>query len=286
MRWAIIGSLLVAGGLGSYAIWRVDYRAANVARAPLYIGTGSGFAAVRDSLHRLGLRDSAAFGWLARHREYPTHIRPGRYRLAPEMGNLALLRYLETGPQDTVLFTLKPFQYLETLPRQVSRQLEADSFKLELLLNGNAHLLRRYGLDTCTIRTLFIPGRYRLLWNTSATAYLDTVAAIHRRFWTAARQAQADSLHLSPTQVSVLASIVQRETAEPTDRPRIAAVYLNRLRLGQPLQADPTLLWPLHGPGHPQARAERGQKSSFALQHLPPQGPAARPHHHALPQRP
>jgi UPF0755 protein len=54
---------------------------------------------------------------------------------------------------------------------------------------------------------------------------------------------------MSPVQVSVLASIVQRETAQPTDKPIIAGVYLNRLRRGQPLQADPTLLWPLHGLG-------------------------------------
>jgi UPF0755 protein len=79
--------------------------------------------------------------------------------------------------------------------------------------------------------------------------FLDTVAARYRRFWTAERQARADSLKMTRVQVSVLASIVQRETAQPTDKPLIAAVYLNRLRNGQPLQADPTLLWPLHGLG-------------------------------------
>ncbi|MFC7667923.1 endolytic transglycosylase MltG [Hymenobacter humi] len=94
-----------------------------------------------------------------------------------------------------------------------------------------------------------MPGHYRLLWNTGAEALLDSMAATHRRFWTAERRARADSLKMTPVQVSVLASIVQRETAQPTDKPLIAAVYLNRLRNGQPLQADPTLLWPLHGLG-------------------------------------
>lgn len=256
-------SLLVGGmlllitllSLGSYAAWRVLYRpnVAVFAEGPayLYVRTGTGFAAVLDSLqkHQL-LVEPASFAWVAERQEYPQHVKAGRYRLDPGLGNLALVQRLAAGIQDTVQFELKPFHYLDRLPRQVSRHLETDSFKLQLLLDNNARLLARYGLDTCTIRTLFIPGRYRLLWNTDPEVFLDTVAATHRRFWTAERRGRADSLKLTPTQVSVLASIVQRETAQATDKPLIAAVYLNRLRRGQPLQADPTLLWPLHGLGN------------------------------------
>lgn len=253
LRWLLIGLLFALSAAG-YAAWRVLYRP-NVVAFPegdayLCIRTGSGFGAVRDSLGRQGLlREPGPFTWLAGWRGYLAHVRPGRYRLGPGLGNLALLKLLESGPQDTVAFELVPFHYLENLPRQVGRQLETDSFKLSLLLNNNAGLQARYGLDTCTVRTLFVPGRYRLLWNTSAPAFLDTVAAAHRRFWSAPRRARADSLGLSQVQVSILASIVQRETAQLADKPLIAAVYLNRLRLGQPLQADPTLLWPLHGLG-------------------------------------
>ena len=254
MRIAALASLALLLLFLAYGIYRVAYRP-NVApsaegAAYLYIRTGSGFEAVLDTLQTQNLLlEPGTFAWLARRGGYPSRVRPGRYRLDAGLGNLALLRRLATGPQDTVAFELKPFHYLENLPRQVSRQLEADSFKLSLLLNDNAGLLRRYRLDTCTIRTMFIPGQYRLLWNTSAPVFLDTVAARHRRFWTATRRARADSLGLSRVQVTVLASIVQRETAQAADRPRIAAVYLNRLRRGQPLQADPTLLWPLHGLG-------------------------------------
>ena len=250
----IAGLLLALLGAGGYAGWRVLYRA-NVAvfaegPAYLYIRTGTGFGAVLDSLQKQQLLvEPATFRWVAERHDYPARVKPGRYRLAPGMGNRDLVRMLLAGHQDTVRFELNSFHYLEQLPRQVGRQLETDSFKLQLLLGNNAGLQARYGLDTCTIRTLFIPGAHRLLWNTAAPAFLDSMAAAYRRFWTAQRRARADSLHLSRTQVSVLASIVQRETAQPTDKPLIAAVYLNRLRLGQPLQADPTLLWPLHGLG-------------------------------------
>ena len=243
--------LLLGGG---YAVWRVAYRP-NVTTFPegpayLYIRTDTGYAAVLDSLqkHEL-LLETGTFRWVAEHYDYPAHVQPGRYRLDPTIGNVELVQLLLLGRQDTVRFELKPFHYLDRLPRQVSRQLETDSFKLELLLGDNAGLQRRYGLDTCTIRTLFIPGQLRLLWSTSAPVFLDSMAARYRRFWTPERQARADSLKLTRAQVSVLASIVQRETAQPTDKPLIAAVYLNRLRNGQPLQADPTLLWPLHGLG-------------------------------------
>jgi|SRR6476661_414805 len=243
--------LLLAAGYGT---WRLLYRP-NVVALPegpayLYIRTGTGFGAVLDSLQRHELLEEPSdFARLAQWRDYPAHVKPGRYLLDAGLGNLDLLKLLESGRQDTVRFELKPFHYLENLPRQVSQQLETDSFKLQLLLDDNPGLRRRYGLDTATIRTMFIPGPYQFLWNTPAQVFLDTIAARHRRFWTPERLRQADSLRLTPTQVSVLASIVQRETAQLSDKPLIAAVYLNRLKRGQPLQADPTLLWPLHGLG-------------------------------------
>jgi UPF0755 protein len=246
--------LLVLLAAGAYAVWRVAYRP-NVAAAAegpayLYIRTGTGYAAVLDSLQKHDLLlEPRTFRWVAEQHAYSAHVKPGRYRLDPTMGNVDLVKMLLQGRQDTVRFELKPFHYIEQLPRKVCGRLETDSFKLALLLGDNAGLQRRYGLDTCTVRTMFIPGQYRMLWNTSATVLLDSMAARYRRFWTPLRQARADSLKMSRTQVSVLASIVQRETAEPTDKPLIAAVYLNRLRRGQPLQADPTLLWPLHGLG-------------------------------------
>ncbi|WP_375417077.1 endolytic transglycosylase MltG [uncultured Hymenobacter sp.] len=251
-RWLL--PLLFLLSAGTYGTWRLLYRPAPTPSpdgdAYLYIRTGAPFRAVLDSLNGPALlRDSVGFRWLAEWRGYPGRIRAGRYRLSPELGNLALLRRLENGEQDTIELAVKPFHYLPALPRRVAPHLEIDSVQLQKLLADNAGLRARYGLDTATVRTLFIPGTYDLVWNTSPRALLDTFAARHRRFWTPQRRARADSLKMSPVQVSILASIVQRETAQPTDKPLIAAVYLNRLRRGQPLQADPTLLWPQHALG-------------------------------------
>ncbi|MCB2378182.1 endolytic transglycosylase MltG [Hymenobacter sp. BT635] len=240
--------LLLAGSVVLYKAWQLLWKpnvtASAFGPAYLYIRSGSSFQAVLDSLtrHEL-LRDPETFAQVARWRDYPAHVQPGRYLLTPELGNSALLDKLRLGQQDTVAFTIDAFKYKPQLVRQVARQLEADSAQLRRLLNDNGQLLRRYQLDTTTILTMFLPGPYRFLWNTSATQFLDSAAAMHHRFWTAERRRQADSLKLTPTQVHVLASIVQRETSEPTDKPIIAGVYLNRLRTGMRLQADPTLLW-------------------------------------------
>lgn len=239
---------MLVTGAAAYATWRVLWQP-NVAVSPygapyLYIRTGTGYAAVLDSLRRHELlRDLDTFEWLAEQRGYPRRVRPGRYLLDPSLGNDALLDMLLQGKQDTLAFTLDAFKYKPQLARQISKQVEADSAELRKLLNDNTFLTRRYQLDTTTVLTMFLPGSYRLFWNTSARDFLDSAAATHRRFWTPERRHRADSLQLSPTEVHVLASIVQRETAKKEDKPVIAGVYLNRLRRGMRLQADPTLLW-------------------------------------------
>lgn len=239
---------LLIGSLSLYGAWRILWKP-NVVESPfgpayLYVRTGSSFGAVLDSLRRHELLiEPETFAWLAARRGYPANVRPGRYLLNVGASNSELLTKLSQGRQDTVAFELPAFKYKPQLTRQVARQLEADSTDFRRLLADNALLQRRYQLDTTTVLTLFLPGAYRFVWNTSAQEFLDSAAATHARFWTSRRRQRADSLRLSPTEVHVLASIVQRETAKPEDKPVIAGVYLNRLRRGMRLQADPTLLW-------------------------------------------
>ncbi|MGI4874991.1 MAG: endolytic transglycosylase MltG [Janthinobacterium lividum] len=292
-RWLAAGialALLLLLAASYHLLYRANVPAAVDGPAYLYIRRGVGLNAVLDSLGQPGqLLRPEDFARVARWRGYGTAahpVQPGRYTLPAGLGNLALVQLLASGCQDTVAFTLKPFHYLPQLPRQAGRQLDTDTTQLHQLLADNAYLVRRYGLDTATVRTLFIPGPLRLFWPTAAPALLDSVAARHRRFWNARRLAEADSLKMTPVQVSVLASIVQRETAQPTDRPLIAGVYLNRLRRGQPLQADPTLLWPLHGLGTRKRVLNVDKKvdspyNTYRHKGLPP-GPITTPYPQAL----
>jgi len=286
----VVALLLGAAGWAYHLLYRPNVPAAVEGPGYLYIRRGVGLNAVLDSLRQPGqLTRPADFARVARWWGYggPAHpVQPGRYTLPAGAGNLALLHLLASGRQDTIAFTLKPFNYLPQLPRQAGRQLSTDTAQLHKLLLDNAYLVARYGLDTATVRTLFIPGQLRLFWPTPAAAFLDTVAARHRRFWNPRRVREADSLKMSPVQVAVLASIVQRETAQPTDKPIIAGVYLNRLRQGQPLQADPTLLWPLHGLGTRKRVLNVDKKvdspyNTYRHKGLPP-GPITTPYPQAL----
>ncbi|WP_460614151.1 endolytic transglycosylase MltG [Hymenobacter seoulensis] len=247
LLWPLVFLLfLLLGGLGAawYVLWKPNVRSSAFGPAYLYIRTGTGFSAVLDSLRKYELlHHEGTFQQVAEWQNYPAQVKPGRYLLRPDLGNAALVEMLLRGEQDTVPFTLDAFKYKPQLARQVARQLETDSVSLRRLLQDNAYLQRRYQLDTTTILTMFLPGPYRLFWNTSAPQFLDSAAAMHRRFWTPARRRQADALGLSEVEVHVLASIVQRETAKKEDKPLIAGTYLNRLRRGMRLQADPTLLW-------------------------------------------
>ena len=93
--------------------------------------------------------------------------------------------------------------------------------------------------------SLFIPNTYEFWWTTTPEQFIDRMRKEHEAFWTDDRKAKAKAKGLSITETATLASIVQAETMQMTDAPRIAGVYLNRLRIGMALQADPTLKFAL-----------------------------------------
>ena len=88
---------------------------------------------------------------------------------------------------------------------------------------------------------------------------------------------RATARGLSVRQLVTLASLVEKETAKPEERPIVAAVYSNRLKIGMGMQCDPTVIYALEraGPLHRQPDA-RGSEVRLALQHLPLCRPAAR----------
>jgi UPF0755 protein len=105
----------------------------------------------------------------------------------------------------------------------------------------DANLVSQYGFDTTTILAMFIPNTYEMYWNTSAKKLFKKMHGEYKKFWTEERLQKAEALGLTPIQVSVLASIVEAETQQNSEKSRIAGVYLNRLKSGMPLQADPTV---------------------------------------------
>ncbi|MFT3886057.1 MAG: endolytic transglycosylase MltG [Flavobacteriales bacterium] len=209
------------------------------------IPTGSTFDQVVDSLKDAGLvRNEATLRWLAKQKQYSGRIRPGRYRVPSGMSLNALLNKLRSGEQDSVRVTFTNIRNLPQLAGQVARYIEADSLQVIEAIQDPA-TIQRLGFKPETMIALFIPNTYEVWWTERPQAFLERMAREYRKFWTEERKQKAKKLGLSQSEVSTLASIVQAETAQIADAPIIAGVYLNRIRIGMPLQADPTLKYAL-----------------------------------------
>jgi UPF0755 protein len=245
---ALLFLLFVAGAavVGGY-LWRRIHAPIAAFDGPrhLLVPSGADFAQVMDSMVMNGLlRDTAAFRWTAERKRYPARIRPGRYRIEPGMSVSDLVDRLRSGDQEAVRITFNNVRRMKDLAGKVGPRLECGERELLERLEDPA-VAGRYGYSPETFISMFIPDTYEFWWNTTADGFLERMRTEHARYWNEARLEQARVLGLDPVQVTVLASIVQAETGKREDAPRIAGVYLNRLRIGMPLQADPTLKFAL-----------------------------------------
>lgn len=211
----------------------------------LLIPTGSTFDQVVETLKAEGvLEDEKAFRLLAERKKYVDRVRPGRYRVESGTSMNALVNRLRSGDQEPVRITFTNIRTLPELAGKVARYIEADSLVLIQAMRDPT-TVERLGFRSETMISLFIPNTYEFWWTTTPGEFLERMAREYKRYWTDERKARARAINLTQSEVSTLASIVQAETAKPDEAPIIAGVYLNRLRIGMPLQADPTLKFAL-----------------------------------------
>lgn len=188
------------------------------------------------------INDAVSFAFVAKILDYQELVKPGLYTLQPNMTNLELVRLLRSGNQTPVRITFNNVRTKEDLAEKITLNLEISEAQFLALIQDSVNI-RKFGFEEETIMSMFIPNTYEVWWNTSPEALFDRMYREYQDFWTENRKAQAQAMGLSPTEVSTLASIVQAESQKADERPRIAGVYLNRLRLNMPLQADPTLVF-------------------------------------------
>ena len=103
--------------------------------------------------------------------------------------------------------------------------------------------LKKHDLNAKTALSMYVPNSYELFWNCSAEEFRNRMLIEYKRFWNTNRIAKARTLKLTKSEVYTVASIVQKETAKVDERPRVAGVYLNRIRKGMKLDADPTVIY-------------------------------------------
>lgn len=211
--------------------------------ASLYIRTNSTFDQVKSSLYSEGfIHNHWTFEWLAGKKHYPGQVKAGRYILRSGMNNNELINMLRAGLQTPVQVILNNIRLKKDLAGKVSRQLEADSLAVLQLLSDSVFLLK-YGLAPETSLTMFIPNTYEFYWNTDAVAFFERMDKEYQKFWNAERDKKRIRTGMTRQEVSILASIVEKETLKNDEKARMAGVYMNRLRDKWKLQADPTVVY-------------------------------------------
>lgn len=204
----------------------------------IFISSGSNYADVRQQLEPL-LEDIEDFDALARQKKYVSNVRPGKYRITQGMNNNDIINAIRSG-NIAVKLAFNNQNSLESLAGRVASQIEADSTEL-LAAMKNTEFLDKNGFKKETALGMYLPNSYEIFWNTTPDAFVTRMYKEYNRFWNADRMAKAKALNYSQSQVMALASIVYEESKQKTEQPRVAGVYINRIRRGIPLQADPTI---------------------------------------------
>ncbi len=217
------------------------------AQADFFIGRSDDAATVLKNLNAKGwIKNQESLKWLANEKNYQgKNVVPGKYILHDGMSNNELINHLRAG--NGLVDVKVQFNQLRTIPElagRLSKNIEADSVELVNWLQ-NSDSLKKYGFNTATITAMFIPNTYHVNWSISTSQLMQRMAKEFTEFWTVNRLGKARAMGLSQSEVVTLASIVYWETKKEADMPKVAGVYVNRLKRGMPLQADPTLIFAL-----------------------------------------
>ena len=240
----VITILLVFTGVNYY----YKYFGPNVTgkQEYLYIHTGATYADVLKTIKEQDMvKDTVTFNWAATNMNYIRRVKAGKYRLREGMSNRKLINMLASGTQEPIQLEFHGLRMKEQFAGFVSKKIEADSTSIIRLLDS-AGYVAKYGFTTDNVYTMFMPNSYQLYWNISPDKFFKKMYASYEKFWTPERKQKAAAINLSQQEISVLASIVDAEALHDNEMPAIAGLYLNRLKKGMKLEADPTVIFALN----------------------------------------
>jgi len=250
----IISIFLIVVFVGAYIaydmyqqVYQPNVTLKNATDKYFYVHSDYGFDDIVHDLYEKGyIINRESFEFVSEKKSgFKNNIHSGRYLLKEGMNNNELVDLFRSGETVPVKVTFNNVRTKEDLAGKLSRNLECDSTEVLGLINDK-EFVKKYGFNQTTILTLFLPNTYQFNWATNAEEAIKRMADEYKKFWTAERKVKAKKLNLSQSEVAILASIVQAEqTVHADERPKVAGLYINRLRIGMLLQSDPTLVYGL-----------------------------------------
>ena len=205
----------------------------------VFVPTGTSFVTLKEMLEPY-LRNTVTFSLAAKAKRFDTP-RTGHFVLKPSMGNQQIINTLRSG-NTPVQIVFNNQQTIAHLAGRVAEQLELDSLSLIKEIESS-YFMDSVNLNQEELLSLFLPNSYEMYWNISTTEFCQRMQRENDLFWNENRDSKRKRLNMSRSEVITLAAIVNEESRKVDERPRVAGVYLNRLRRGMKLQADPTVVY-------------------------------------------
>ncbi len=204
---------------------------------------GDTFKDIQKELHEGNyIQDLISFSFLARITGYDEQIKPGRYILRSNMTNIMALKILKSGKQEPVRITINNIRLYTDLAEKITKNIGMKPEEFEAALIAFA-MNNKYGFTKDNVMAMFIPNTYEVYYNIAPEELLEKMHNEYEYYWNDERKAKAKKIGFTPIEVSILASIVQAESIRDDEAPIIASLYMNRLKKGIALQADPTLVF-------------------------------------------
>ncbi len=245
----IVIALLILGGIAGFVGYKylLGSNVKTNSDSPVYfdIYSDQGYNSVMENLELTGvIQNMTSLKLAAKLLGYQDKVKAGRYELTDGLSSLKLIQKLRSGRQTPVRFTFNNIRTKDQFAQRVDEVLmmSKEEFLDEL---DSPETLNKYGLTKENNIAIFIPNTYEFYWNITPKEFIEKMNKEYEKFWTDERQKKLADCQLTRLEVSTLASIVEEETIKNDERPKVAGLYLNRLRIGMMLQADPTVKFAL-----------------------------------------